>query len=103
MTVTVTAYCPCPICCGKSDGITCSGVRARANRTIAVDPDVIPLGSEVYLEGLGIFIAEDTGGAIKGNRIDIFMEDHQQALLFGIKEMKAYILQKESEIHETLL
>lgn len=103
MTVTVTAYCPCPICCGKSDGITCSGVRARANRTIAVDPDVIPLGSEVYLEGLGIFIAEDTGGVIKGNRIDIFMEDHQQALLFGIKEMKAYVLQKESEIHETLL
>ncbi|CEO89826.1 3D domain-containing protein [Syntrophaceticus schinkii] len=91
LTVTVTAYCPCPICCGKSDGITSSGTLAKKQQTIAVDPDVIPIGSEVYLEGLGTFIAEDTGGAIKGNRIDIFMEDHNQALLFGIQEIKAYL------------
>lgn len=94
LTVTVTAYCPCPICCGKSDGITCSGVQAKSNRTIAVDPDVIPLGTEVYLEGLGRFVAEDTGGVIKGNRIDIFMDDHNQALQFGLQEMKAHFVQK---------
>lgn len=92
MTVIVTAYCPCPACCGKSDGITKSGTLAREKHTIAVDPDVIPLGSEVYLEGLGTFIAEDTGGAIKGNRIDIFMQDHNQALLFGVQETKAYLV-----------
>jgi 3D (Asp-Asp-Asp) domain-containing protein len=91
LTVTVTAYCPCPICCGKSDGITSSGIRARETQTIAVDPDVIPIGSEVYLEGLGRFTAEDTGGAIKGNRIDIYMEDHNRALLFGVQETKAYL------------
>jgi 3D (Asp-Asp-Asp) domain-containing protein len=83
LTVTVTAYCPCHICCGKSDGITCSGVLAKPNHTIAV-----------YLEGLGTFVAEDTGGVIKGNRIDIFMNDHHQALLFGLKEMKAHLVQE---------
>lgn len=91
LTVTVTAYCPCPICCGKSDGITSSGTQAKERQTIAVDPNVIPIGSEVHLEGLGTFIAEDTGGAIKGNRIDIYMKDHYQALLFGVQETKAYL------------
>lgn len=94
LTVTVTAYCSCPICCGKSDGITSSGTQAKEKHTIAVDPHVIPIGSEVYLEGLGIFTAEDTGGAIKGNRIDIYMEDHNQALLFGVQETKAYLSRK---------
>jgi 3D (Asp-Asp-Asp) domain-containing protein len=95
MTVIVTAYCPCSICCGKSDGITKSGTIAKEQHTIAVDPDVIPLGSEVYLEGLGTFVAEDTGGAIKGNRIDIFMQDHKQALQFGIQKTNAYLLNEK--------
>jgi 3D (Asp-Asp-Asp) domain-containing protein len=89
LNVTVTAYCACPICCGKSDGITSSGALAKEKHTIAVDPNVIPMGSQVHLEGLGTFIAEDTGGAIKGNRIDVYMEDHNQALQFGILETKA--------------
>ena len=91
LTVAVTAYCACPICCGKTDGITCSGNLVQENHTIAVDPNIIPLGTEVYLEGLGTFVAEDTGGAIKGNRIDIYMKDHTEALMFGIKETKAYM------------
>lgn len=90
----MTAYCPCPICCGKSDGITSSGTRAKEKQTIAVDPNVIPIGSQVHLEGLGTFIAEDTGGAIKGNRIDVYMEDHNQALQFGIQETKAHLYKK---------
>ena len=94
LSVTVTAYCPCPICCGKSDGITSSGTRAKEKQTIAVDPNVIPIGSQVHLEGLGTFIAEDTGGAIKGNRIDVYMEDHNQALQFGIQETKAHLYNK---------
>ncbi len=65
------------------------------NRTIAVDPEVIPLGSIVYLEGIGTFIAEDTGGAIKGKRIDLFMESHNRALAFGIKRTKAYLVQEK--------
>ncbi len=93
--VEVTAYCPCHICCGKCDGITSSGKPAQANRTIAIDPAVIPLGTMLYLEGIGVFVAEDTGGAIKGNKIDLFMNDHQQALEFGVRTTKAYILQEK--------
>lgn len=94
MEVKVTAYCPCTICCGKNDGITSSGKPAKENRTIAVDPNVIPLGTKVYLEGLGVFIAEDTGGAITGNKIDLFKNDHKEALAFGIKKTKLYIIEE---------
>ncbi len=92
--VEATAYCPCSICCGKSDGITNSGKRAYANHTIAVDPSIIPLGTMVYLEGLGTFIAEDTGGAIKGHKVDLFMNEHRQALNFGIKNIRAHLLKE---------
>ena len=47
--------------------------------TIAVDPSVIPIGSRVYIEGLGYFVAQDTGSAIKGRRIDVFMNDLEEA------------------------
>jgi 3D (Asp-Asp-Asp) domain-containing protein len=61
-------------------GITASGKRARKGY-VAVDPDVIPLGTEFYTEEYGILKAEDTGGKIKGNRIDIFTGDGQRALI----------------------
>lgn len=81
----ITFYCPCSKCCGKwADGYTATGTLATQGRTIAVDPKKIPYGSEVYIEGLGWFVAEDCGGAIKGNRIDVFMDDHQKALQAGI-------------------
>ena len=91
--VVATAYCPCEKCCGKNDGITATGVKARANRTVAVDPNVIPYGSEVIIDG-NIYIAEDCGGAIKGNRIDIFFDDHTSALAFGVKKLDVYIVSK---------
>lgn len=80
----LTAYCPCEVCCGKSDGITSTGVRATAGRTVSVDPDIIPYGSEVVING-HTYIAEDCGGAIKGNKIDIFFDTHQEALEFGVQ------------------
>ncbi len=55
-------------------GITKTSTTVEAGRTIAVDPDIIPLGTRVYIEGLGYRVAEDTGGAIKGNRIDIYVD-----------------------------
>jgi len=54
---------------------------------------VIPLGSKVYIEGLGVYIAGDTGGAIKGNRIDVLMASERTALSFGRKHLKLTILQ----------
>lgn len=78
----LTAYCSCAKCCGKSDGITASGTKAKQGRTIAVDPRYIPYGTEVVIDGV-TYIAEDCGGAIKGNRIDLFFDSHSEALNFG--------------------
>jgi len=79
---TITHYCACSRCCGKSDGVTATGTQATAGRTIAVDPKVIPLGTEVIIDGQS-YIAEDTGEAIKGNKIDIFCESHEEAINRG--------------------
>ena len=84
-TFKLTAYCSCPQCCGEwSDGITYTGTVATAGRTVAVDPRVIPLGSTVNINGQA-YIAEDIGGAIKGNRIDVFFSSHTDALEFGVQ------------------
>lgn len=77
-----TAYCPCIECCGKTDAITSTGVIAQPNHTIAVDPDIIPYGSTVIIEGIE-YIAEDCGGAIQSNHIDIFFASHEEALEYG--------------------
>jgi 3D (Asp-Asp-Asp) domain-containing protein len=78
-------------------GITSSGRVATIGRTIAVDPNVISIGSKVYIEGLGIRYAEDTGGAVKGHHIDVFVGDSgavKQALEFGVKDnVPVYILE----------
>lgn len=83
-TFKLTAYCPCSKCCGEwADGITYTGTTATADRTVAVDPSVIPLGSTLYINGQA-YIAEDIGGAIKKNRIDVFFDTHEDALEFGV-------------------
>lgn len=87
----VTAYCPCADCCGKCDGITATGTQATQGRTIAVDPDVIPYGTTVYMDGVP-YVAEDCGGAIKEKRIDLFFDDHADALEFGVQEKELYII-----------
>ena len=89
-TFKLTAYCPCEKCCGKTDGITATGANATAGRTIAVDPLVIPYGTVVLIDGQE-YIAEDCGGAIKKNRIDIFFDTHSDALKFGVKESEVFI------------
>lgn len=88
-------YCPCEKCVGKKKIVrTASGTKPKANYTIAVDTRIIPLGSILYIEGFGYFIAQDTGSAIKGNRIDIFVDSHQQALKLGRKKANVYLLKK---------
>lgn len=83
----ITHYCPCRICCGvwATDGTTytASGARAYPNHTIAVDTRVFPFGTKVLING-HIYTAEDRGGAIKGNKIDIFCATHQDALNGGM-------------------
>lgn len=96
---TLTAYTAGSESTGKSPGdkgygITFSGTTATEGRTVAVDPTVIPIGSKIYIEGIGYRIAEDTGGAIKGGHIDVFFNDVSTAVSFGVKEgIKVALLQ----------
>lgn len=89
--VKCTAYCACAKCNGPYAGQTALGVKPKPGRTIAVDPKLIKLGSKVVIDGK-TYRAEDTGGAIKGKRIDILMASHSTALDFGVqyKTIKVY-------------
>ncbi len=91
-TFTVTAYCTCRICCGVYSGNnrTASGTVPTSNRTIAVDTNVIPFGTKVVINGQ-VYVAEDRGGAIKGNRIDMFFMTHKEALNWGRRTVEVYL------------
>ncbi|MGE5577203.1 MAG: G5 domain-containing protein [Syntrophothermus sp.] len=86
-----TAYDPGPKSNYPFTGITALGTRARYG-VVAVDPRVIPLRSRLYIPGYGEARAEDTGSAIKGNRIDLCFETRQEAIQFGRRWVKVYIL-----------
>lgn len=79
----ITHYCPCTTCNGSWGSKTALGTTMTPYRTIAVDPRVIPLGSKVEINGK-IYIAEDTGGAIKGYRIDMCVSSHGEAYQKGV-------------------
>ena len=80
----ISHYCSCPICTNTPKGSrTATGHYPREGRTVAVDPKVIPLHSIIYVEGLGTFVAEDIGGAVKGNHLDIYIDNHDKALSLG--------------------
>ncbi len=85
-----TGYAPYT-CGGSRSGRTASGIRAGIG-VVAVDPRVIPLGTKLYIEGYGYAVAADTGGAIKGTRIDLGHESRSQALRTGRRVVKVHIL-----------
>lgn len=86
----VTAYCACMKCCGKTNGITASGVKATANHTIAA-PRTFAFGTKVVIDGV-TYTVEDRGGAIQGNRIDIYMNSHSEALKWGVRYVEVEVL-----------
>ena len=99
-----TAYCSCEKCCGswalnRPDGIvyTASGAVAEQGVTIAADWDVLPPETVVYIDGLGERVVQDRGGAIKGNAVDIYFEDHDEALVFGRQAVRLYIIEERRE------
>lgn len=99
----LTAYCSCEKCCGKwalnrpkdengKDIVYGStGAILVAGTSIAVDPSVIPYDSQVEING-HTYIAHDTGGAIKGNRIDVYFDNHQDALNFGVQYAEVFLI-----------
>jgi len=113
LTLEATAYCPCGSCCNwrrdwrfrpviasgpnrgspKAIGITASGTRARPG-TIAADPKVLPFGTILYVPGYGYGRVEDTGGAIKGNRIDLYYDRHGDALQWGRRTLRVHVWRK---------
>ena len=94
----LTHYCSelYPHVCGEGHGITYTGTKATVGRTIAVDSAVIPYGTKVYIEGYGWRIAEDCGGAVNDNHIDILVDTHDQALDLGTKTGGVWILVENS-------
>lgn len=99
----LTAYCSCEKCCGKwalnrpkdengKDIVYGStGTVLIAGTSIAVDPSVIPYGSQVEING-HTYTAHDTGGAINGNRIDVYFDNHQDALSFGVQYAEVFLI-----------
>ncbi len=80
----VTAYCSCRKCCGShANGYTASGTRATAGRTVAA-PSNLPYGTKLNINGR-TYVVEDRGGAIKGNRIDVYVNSHSEALAWGVR------------------
>lgn len=86
----LTAYCPCVKCSEGYGSQTATGNIATAEHTIAVDPNVIPYGSIVFINGKE-YVAEDCGGAIKDKAIDIFFDTHEEALQFGRQKANVFI------------
>lgn len=86
----ITAYCPCEQCSAQYGRQTSTGKIAKQGRTIAVDPDIIPYGTKVTIEGIGTFEAEDCGVGVKGNHIDVYFEKHEDVERFGKKIKKIY-------------
>lgn len=107
----VTSYCPCEKCCGEwalnrptvNNQLvvsTASGAFAKEGVTVAVDTSIIPFGTKLYIEGVGVRVAQDRGGGIKGNRLDVYYRDHRKALFSGLNDRprKVWIINEEVEL-----
>ena len=101
----ITAYCSCSKCCGKWGNnrptdeagnpivYTASGALAEENKTVAVDPSVIPYGTILLIDGQE-YIAQDTGSKVKGKVIDIYFENHEDAEAFGCEYQEIYSVEE---------
>lgn len=87
----ITAYCPCAKCCGKATGRTAMGTRATAGRTVAASAK-FAFGTKLNING-HVYTVEDRGGAINGNKIDIFVNSHAEALAWGVRYLPVSVAQ----------
>ena len=86
----ITAYCPCAKCCGKTNGRTASGTTATAGRTVAASSK-FAFGTKLNIGG-HVYTVEDRGGAINGNKIDIFVNSHAEALAWGVRYLNVSVV-----------
>lgn len=86
----ITAYCPCSKCCGKATGRTASGTKATPGRTVAASGKYA-FGTKLNIGG-HIYTVEDRGGAITGNKIDIFVDSHAEALQWGVRYLPVSVV-----------
>lgn len=86
----ITAYCPCSKCCGKATGRTASGTKATPGRTVAASSKYA-FGTKLNIGG-HIYTVEDRGGAITGNKIDIFVNSHSEALQWGVRYLPVSVV-----------
>nr|WP_286172646.1 3D domain-containing protein [Acetanaerobacterium sp. MSJ-12] len=89
---TIVAYCAeqYPHICGGNP-TTASGEPVTPGVTVAADPAVLPLGTRVYIDGIGGRVVQDTGGAIKGRKIDLAVESHQEAVAWGVQHKGVWV------------
>jgi 3D (Asp-Asp-Asp) domain-containing protein len=90
-TINASAYTAAADECGKSDGITASGLKVLENETIACPPQ-FPMGTKIKISGMGTYVCQDRGGAIKGNHIDIYMKTKKEAFAFGRRNLEAEVI-----------
>lgn len=89
-------HCDCPTCTGRAEGdLNKVGSQNVEGVTVAVDPEVIPYGTKIYVEGLGTFIAQDSIYTTKGNAISIYVEDHMMARTLGIRVLDVFEVKEE--------
>ena len=86
----VTAYCSCAKCCGKKTGRTASGTKAKAGHTVAASSK-FKFGTKLKINGK-TYVVEDRGGAVKGNKIDVYMNSHSAALAWGVKYLPVEVV-----------
>lgn len=89
-TFKITAYCPCAKCCGKATGRTAAGTKATAGRTVAASSQ-FAFGTKLNIGG-HTYVVEDRGGAVKGNKIDIFVNSHAEALQWGVRYLNVSVV-----------
>ena len=90
----ITAYCPCYECSEGWGDSTATGAKATEGVTVAVDPKVIPYGTRLKFDGK-VYIAQDCGGAIKGNKIDLYFDSHEETIEWGVRVKQVEVLNGE--------
>lgn len=88
----ITYYCACEQCCGKTDGITASGVKAQEGVTVAADTSILPFGTKIYIKGIGWRTVQDRGGSIKGNKLDIYISSHNDPMPYNIQNLDVWVV-----------